>query len=200
MHQWIASAPPLKWIKRPSACVYPTTHVVLEVFNLQSVVVTCWQWHFWAFLYGHETKKEIRSRRCITYLVECCNPFMLHTTLFPPDPTNWHTAIFRGPPQDFCGTGYWAHIFVFRNMLWHGCVIGGSVGFHAGLFPCPLHGELSCCSTALLVGRRRYCVRLIREWEDLNPSGLGAAELKIAREDLKIRLPRLCNAHSSASL
>lgn len=56
-----------------------------------------------------------------------------------------------------------------------------------------------CCSTAQLSGIWWYCECLIREWEDLNPSGLGPAELKIAREDLKIRLPCLCNAHSSPS-
>lgn len=118
----------------------------------------------------------------------------------------WHEgpawAIFRKPSRDFCCTKYCAPVYLFIYIFFW---LSGGIEVvlqvsDTGLSLCPVHDAFRCCSTALLSGRRQYCMCLIREWEDLNPPGLGPAELKIAREDLKIRLPCLCNAHSSASL
>jgi len=104
---------------------------------------------------------------------------MLHTT---PQPTNSHEykLFSKWAPCDF---------YCMKCWVWNSARVSSQ-----------RHGQFSCCSTELPAGRRRYRLCLIREWKDLNPSGLGPAELKIAREDLKIRLPRLCNAYSSASL
>lgn len=115
--------------------------------------------------------------------------------LYFPQPDTECQLYFQKTTSWFRGTDYWAPLYLFIYIFWLSCGIEGNSGSRTA--PAASSGVApQRCSVA----GRRYRACLIREWEDLNPPGLGPAELKIAGEDLKIRLPRLCNAHSSPSL
>lgn len=153
----------------------------------RSVPVPFWQCSVENGPSGRPKKKIWRS---ITYAVI----LSYHTLL-------WYERQLELFSEDHLvvGTEYRAYLFISIFMAeWWNRGNFGSERFCPGARR--LRGAFRCCSAALLGGRRQYGACLIREWEDLNPPGLGPPQPKIAWKDLKIRLPRLCNVHSSPSL
>lgn len=118
-----------------------------------------------------EEEKKKSILRGVTYIIKCCNPFILNTTDMNA------SSIFRRPPCDFCSSKHWAPV-LFCFTYTHFFVVEwwntGSFGSKAPVCLCAnWPREFRCCSTALLGGNTWYCVCLIREWEDLNPRRFG---------------------------
>lgn len=107
----------------------------------------------------------------VTYIIKCCNPFILNTTDMNA------SSIFRKKHHDFCSSKHWAPVsfwFIYTLFLWWSGGIQVVLSTKALVCLCAnWPREFRYCSTALLGGNTWHCVCLIREWEDLNPRRFG---------------------------